>query len=259
MLTWDDTTIDALLSMGHLFPHLMFVGSHEHELYDTLRTFLGKIDRSATDSDVLVHECETQGGIAAVREVLRPFTRSPRHPRPTLVILRRFDRLSPDAQFALRRTMEIDQDKCRCLAVATNTASIIQPLHSRFVIVGCDKAATAAATAAEGAMASEDVEPKSQLVSYKRLMPMEPWPAAIDELAHLTAAKAMEHARGGMAACDVLRVVESWAARGEVPWRLAVAAVLVASRAVDEAAGLYLIGMVCRNWINRQPFVCYAS
>ncbi len=243
MLTWNDTTLQALLSMGHLFPHLMFVGSHEHELYDTLRTFLGKIERSASDNDVLVHECETQGGIAAVREVLRPFTRSPRHPRPTLVILRRFDRLSPDAQFALRRTMEIDQDKCRCLAVATNTASIIQPLHSRFVIVNCNK----------------DGDDKSQLTSYNRLMPAKPWPTTIEELAHLTAAEAMRHARGGMAVCDVLRVIEQWADRGEVPWRLVVAAVLVASRAVDEAAGLYLIGVICRNWMNSQLFVCYAS
>ena len=39
MLTWCRATLEALLAMGHLFPHLMFVGPHEHELYTTLKDF----------------------------------------------------------------------------------------------------------------------------------------------------------------------------------------------------------------------------
>jgi len=247
MLTWNDTTLEALLSMGHLFPHLMFVGSHEHELYDTLRTFMSKIQRSAADNDVLVHECETQGGIAAVREVLRPFTRSPRHPRPTLVVLRRFNRLSPDAQFALRRTMEIDQDKCRCLAAATSTSSIIQPLHSRFVVINCDRL-----DPGDGFV--------SRLTKHKLLIsPRMTWPTSSEDLARLTAKDARTYAREGMAVCEVLKALESWAHDGRVPWRLVAAAVLAADAAVDEAAGLYLIGTLCHNLANHQPFVCYAS
>lgn len=242
MLTWGPDTLAALLAMGHFFPHLMFVGPHEHELYETLYCFLGSLGRSVTDSDVLVHECETNGGISAVRDVLRPFTRSPRHQRPTLVILRRFDRLSPDAQFALRRTMEIDQDKCRCLAVSTTTASVIQPLHSRFVVISCKTEEAAKSTA-----------------TRLNTPPLLERLGCAADMAKAGAREANGYARGGVAASDVVGVLRAEAETKDEGWRLAVAAASTAKAVGDEGAGIYLIASLCKDWIEKRPFLCYAS
>ena len=243
MLTWCRATLEALLAMGHLFPHLMFVGPHEHELYSTLKDFLAKSGRAVSDGDVLVHECETNGGISAVRDVLRPFTRSPRHPRPALVILRRFDRLSPDAQFALRRTMEIDQDKCRCLAVSTTTSSIIQPLHSRFVIVNCP-----------GESATLFRVKRMQGTAADRLCAR-----GVEGLAETGLREARQYAREGVAVCDVLVWLERLACDGAIPWRLLVAAAVMAEEVHDEALGIYLIGVTCSDWVHGRSYTTYAS
>ena len=93
------------------------------------------LNRTLQDSDLMIHDCENNGGISAVRDILRPFTRGPRHTRPTLILLKRFDRLSHDAQFALRRTMELEQDKCRCIATCTSLTNVIQPILSRFIVI----------------------------------------------------------------------------------------------------------------------------
>jgi len=245
MLTWCDTTLQALLAMGHLFPHLMFVGPHEDELYGVLRAFLSRLGRTLSDSDVLVHECETNGGISAVRDVLRPFTRSPRHPRPTLVVLRRFDRLSPDAQFALRRTMEIDQDKCRCLAVSTTTSSVIQPLHSRFVTISCGGAGGAVGGCA----------------GVRRLnsVGMTGWLRDTRSIASVGAKGARACAREGGCGLDALARLREMAEAGEAEWRLVVAVASAVESASDEAASVYLAATVCRNWLEGKPLVCYAS
>lgn len=246
MLIWCDTTLQALLAMGHLFPHLMFVGPHEHELYSVLRAFLSRLGRALSDSDVLVHECETNGGISAVRDVLRPFTRSPRHPRPTLVVLRRFDRLSPDAQFALRRTMEIDQDKCRCLAVSTTTSSVIQPLHSRFVTISCGAAGNAAGSVAGGC------------TGVRRLnsVGVTGWLRDTKSIASIGARGARACAREGGCGLDALSRLQEMAEAGEAEWRLVVAVASAVEAASDEAASIYLAAAVCRNWLESKPLVC---
>jgi len=232
MLVWNEETAKALLSMGKLFPHLMFVGRHEHTLGTALREFMKRIKRSLSDSDVMVQECEANGGIATIRDVLRPFTRGPRHPRPALVVLYRFDRLSPDAQFALRRTMEIDQDKCRCLALSTSTSSIIQPLHSRFVSINCDP---------------QDV--RVGLYSVRHLNDsgmQEGW--GVDELRDLGPGQAMAWVRQrGISVLAVLEWLEREAEAGRMGWRSVVAAMVAATKVQDEAAGLLMIGDTLRR------------
>jgi len=230
MLVWNEATAKALLTMGKLFPHLMFVGRHEHTLNTALRDFLKQIGRSFSDDDVMVQECEANGGIATVRDALRPFTRGPRHPRPALVVLYRFDRLSPDAQFALRRTMEIDQDKCRCLAMSTSTSSIIQPLHSRFVPISCD---------------SQDTQQK--LFSVKHLSSARGG-MELEMLRNLGPTKAVSLTRQqGVTVIGVLEWMEEEAEAGRLGWRVVVSAMAAATEAQDEAVGLLLIGNELRR------------
>jgi len=218
--------------MGKLFPHLMFVGRHEHTLTAALREFMARIGRSMSDGDVMVQECEANGGIATVRDVLRPFTRGPRHPRPALVILYRFDRLSPDAQFALRRTMEIDQDKCRCLAMSTSTSSIIQPLHSRFVSISCDPQ-----------------EDNVKLFSIKHLdySGMQE-KLSVEELRNLGPGQATAWVRQrGISVVAVLEWLEQEAEAKRVGWRSVVAAIIAANKVHDESVGLLMIGYMLRR------------
>jgi len=236
MLVWNEETANAFLSMGKLFPHLMFVGRHEHTLSLALKEFMQHIGRSFSDGDVMVQECEANGGIATIRDVLRPFTRGPRHPRPALVVLYRFDRLSPDAQFALRRTMEIDQDKCRCLAMSTSTSSIIQPLHSRFVPIGC-----------------EPQDAMMQLFATKHLNDsgmQEGW--GVSELRGLGPGQAMVWVRQrGISVIGVLGWLEREAEAGRLKWRVVVAAMVAATKVHDEAAGLLMIGNELRQATER--------
>lgn len=135
MLIWNSDLKNALVVLKNNFPHLLFKGKNEDELNTVIVEFLQCLGRALQDTDLMIHDCENSGGISSVREILRPFTRGPRHTRPTLILLKRFDRLSHDAQFALRRTMEIEQDKCRCIATSTSLTNVIQPILSRFIVV----------------------------------------------------------------------------------------------------------------------------
>lgn len=135
MLYWNNDFKKAIISLKNNFPHLLFKGKNEEELNRILLELLQCLNRTLQDSDLMIHDCENNGGISAVRDILRPFTRGPRHTRPTLILLKRFDRLSHDAQFALRRTMEIEQDKCRCIATCTSLTNVIQPILSRFIVI----------------------------------------------------------------------------------------------------------------------------
>lgn len=58
-----------------------------------------------------------------------------------VIIIHEADRLSKDAQHALRRTMEQYMSKCRCILMAKGTSRIIDPLISRCLPIKC-RAAT---------------------------------------------------------------------------------------------------------------------
>jgi len=57
------------------------------------------------------------------------------------IIIYEADRLTRDAQHALRRTMEKHMNKCRCVLIAKSTSRIIEPLVSRCLPIKC-RAAT---------------------------------------------------------------------------------------------------------------------
>ena len=58
-----------------------------------------------------------------------------------VIVIHEADRLSKDAQHALRRTMEQYMNKCRCILMAKGTSRIIDPLISRCLPIKC-RAAT---------------------------------------------------------------------------------------------------------------------
>ena len=57
------------------------------------------------------------------------------------IVIYEADKLSKDAQHALRRTMEKYMNRCRCILIARATSRIIEPLVSRCLPIKC-RAAT---------------------------------------------------------------------------------------------------------------------
>ena len=233
MLQWNENTQSALGNMKNSFPHLLFYGVNESVLYNAVNTFMELIKRNWTDKDVLTHECEINGGISAIREVLRPFTRGPRHARPTIVLLRRFDRLSHDAQFAPRRTMEIDQDKCRCIAVSTTLSTIIQPILSRFVVIESNPTQHSC---------------YSQTCNFSLIHSSSDNEKLTEKLKGISLCEAHKLARGGLSMCDVVVCLDGLGRSGALPWRVVAAGYELSTKNCEEAVGLFLFGQVLEQW-----------
>ena len=233
MLYWNNDFKKAIISLKNNFPHLLFKGKNEEELNTILLELLQCLNRTLQDSDLMIHDCENNGGISAVRDILRPFTRGPRHTRPTLILLKRFDRLSHDAQFALRRTMEIEQDKCRCIATCTSLTNVIQPILSRFIVI---------APAFEGI----------SKIHYNLLLPKCDT-NLINQLTNIEISKAEVLVNQGINLAEVLNFLVS--ANDDTPtfsYRLIAKAYTLTIKNAKESLLLFLFGQLLQNYNTSQ-------
>ena len=231
MLLWDASLRNAIMCLKNSFPHLLFKGDNEDVLRGVVQELLTCLGRTVQDADILTHDCENNGGISAVRDILRPFTRGPRHSRPTLILLKRFDRLSHDAQFALRRTMEIDQDKCRCVATCTSLTNVIQPILSRFIVV----------------------EPPGTTASSGRYSLRGPKMTAstMAQLPNVSLVKAEQFVNKGMNLLEVLTFMTAPSNIHLYPARLIASAYSLSLRNAEETLLLYLFGQKLHEFAVR--------
>jgi hypothetical protein len=118
-------------------PNIILYGSVRSNKEEILENFIDSIykDNNEKQEKILDINCaETnQGGIKFIREELKFFSKSMIHNSINkTVILRNADRLTQDAQSALRRCIEIYSKSTRFIIIVENKDNILNPILSRF-------------------------------------------------------------------------------------------------------------------------------
>ena len=91
---------------------------------------------------VLLSECALGKGIRFVREELKLFAKgqpSRSTAPPKCVVLLNGDSLTPEAQSALRRSIEIYSHTTRFIITATDVSSLLRPIRSRLCEIYCPR------------------------------------------------------------------------------------------------------------------------
>jgi hypothetical protein len=117
-------------------PHILFhgpSGSGKRTLVNNFINSLYNDDKTAIKEMTLYANCAQEKGIKFVREDLRFFAKT--HVPTALfksVILLNADKLTTDAQSALRRSIELFSHNTRFFIVAENKCKLLKPILSRF-------------------------------------------------------------------------------------------------------------------------------
>lgn len=114
-------------------PNIIFHGSHGSGKKTLVREFIQRLyDKRDMDTCVMYVNCVIGKGIKFIREDLKFFSKQNIHYKFKSVILLNAERLTPDAQFALRRCVEQFNHTTRFFIVTTDKYKLIKPILSRF-------------------------------------------------------------------------------------------------------------------------------
>ena len=121
-------------------PNFLIYGSeysNKEEILDDFIDMLYKDDINKHDKLLNINCAEpNQGGIKFIREDLKFFGKTMIHNKINkTVILRNADKLTHDAQSALRRCIEIYSKNTRFIIIVDNKDSILNPILSRFCTI----------------------------------------------------------------------------------------------------------------------------
>jgi hypothetical protein len=117
-------------------PHILFHGPSGSGKRTLVNAFIYRLyngDKTAIKEMTLYANCAQEKGIKFVREDLRFFAKT--HIPTSLfksVILLNADKLTTDAQSALRRSIELFSHNTRFFIVAENKCKLLKPILSRF-------------------------------------------------------------------------------------------------------------------------------
>ena len=117
-------------------PHILFHGPSGSGKRTLINAFIHSLyngDKTAIKEMTLYANCAQEKGIKFVREDLRFFAKT--HIPTSLfksVILLNADKLTTDAQSALRRSIELFSHNTRFFIVAENKCKLLKPILSRF-------------------------------------------------------------------------------------------------------------------------------
>jgi DNA polymerase III delta prime subunit len=115
-------------------PNLLFHGPSGSGKKTILRSFLKKLypDKEDMEQQVMYVNCAYGKGIKFIRDEVKYFSKMNTHCLFKTVILLNAEKLTPDAQFALRRCIEQFSYNTRFFMVTIDKYKLIRPILSRF-------------------------------------------------------------------------------------------------------------------------------
>lgn len=130
--------VDAKLSKflnTKLIPNIIFHGSSNAKKEDIVMNFLNRIydNQEMVSKYTMVVNCAHGKGIKFVREELKHFAKTNiSNNMFKSIIMFNADKLTIDAQSALRRCIEIFSHSTRFFMVVDDISKLLEPIHSRF-------------------------------------------------------------------------------------------------------------------------------
>jgi DNA polymerase III delta prime subunit len=114
-------------------PNIIFHGPHGSGKKTLVRNFIQRLyEKEDMETSVMYVNCVIGKGIKFIREDLKFFSKQNIHYKFKSVILLNAEKLTPDAQFALRRCVEQFNHTTRFFIVTTDKYKLIKPILSRF-------------------------------------------------------------------------------------------------------------------------------
>jgi len=116
-------------------PHILIYGEHNSGKRTTLNTLLDTIYTPELKKMFCVYiECATCKGIKMIRDDIKEFAKQNTNQVPfKSVILYDADNLTIDAQYSLRRCIEIYSTNTRFFIITQNKDKLLNPICSRFI------------------------------------------------------------------------------------------------------------------------------
>ena len=116
-------------------PHILIYGEHNSGKRATLNTLLDTIYTPELKKMFCVYiECATCKGIKMIRDDIKEFAKQNTNQVPfKSVILYDADNLTIDAQYSLRRCIEIYSTNTRFFIITQNKDKLLNPICSRFI------------------------------------------------------------------------------------------------------------------------------
>ena len=129
-----ESKLDKFLA-SNLIPNIIFHGNSNSQKEDIVVNFLHKIydNQESINKYTMIVNCAHGKGIKFVREDLKHFAKT--NIRTNMfksIVMFNADKLTIDAQSALRRCIEIFSHSTRFFMVVDDISRLLEPIHSRF-------------------------------------------------------------------------------------------------------------------------------
>lgn len=127
--------LDTFISKNQI-PNIIFYGDCNTNKEDIVNKFLYKIYKNKEDAKkyIMFVDCAHGKGIKFVREDIKHFAKTNIHNKIQFksIVLYNADKLTIDAQSALRRCIEVFSHSSRFFMIVENISKLLNPIHSRF-------------------------------------------------------------------------------------------------------------------------------